>query len=351
MFSGTVRPRLHPAIPSRNFFLSLLALLCTALSVAEQAPKELRATDDSDSDGISDSVEQSLLTQFAPTFMVSSKECSGLPAEFVSGTPSPRVHATNGTIYGEVFPAKTLSTSPPLAEIHFYHLWKQDCGARGHLLDAEHVSVLVQASMSDLSTATWKALYWYAAAHQNTVCDTSQITRATIVNAEDHGATIWISAGKHASFLNETLCGRGCGGDMCQDMMPITITQIVNLGEPSHPMNGSDWIASREWPLTGKMNSTDFPDAAVARLNNLTLTEIAWFNTGKHPMQGTIAVSGTTANALANSGQNTISAISVGENSTSNALKRSYKNAVKALGSTTRSVCKALRLGPKNEPQ
>jgi len=318
--------------------------------VAEQAPKELSPTHDSDSDGISDAVEQSLLTQFAPTFMVSGNECSGLPAEFLSGTHLPRVRAANGTIYAEVFPAKNASTGQPAAEIHFYHLWKQDCGAHGHLLDAEHVSVLVQASMSDLSAATWKGLYWYAAAHQNTVCDASQITRASTVNAEDHGATVWISAGKHASFLNETLCGRGCGGDLCQEMTPMTITQIVNLGEPGHPMNGSGWIGSKEWPLAVKMNSTDFPDAAVARLNSLPPTKIAWFNAGKHPMQATIAVSGTTANALANSGQNTMSAISVGENSTSNALKRSYKNTVKALGNTTRHVGKALRLSPKKEP-
>ena len=338
-------------IPLRKVLIVLLVLLCAALSPAEQAPKELGPAEDSDSDGISDAIEQSLLTQFAPTFMVSGKECSGLPAEFFSGTHSPRVRTANGTIYGEVFPAKTVSSSQAAAEVHFYHLWKQDCGAHGHLLDAEHVSVLVQASTGDLSTATWKALYWYAAAHQNTVCDASQITRAATVNAEDHGATVWISAGKHASFLKETLCGRGCRGDLCQEMTPMTITQIVNLGEPSQPMNGSNWIASREWPLTAKMNSTDFPDAAVARLNNLTSTEIVWFNTGKHPMQGTIAVSGTTANALANSGQNTISAISVGENSTSNALKRSFKNTVKAFGSTTRNVSKALRLKSKKEPE
>ena len=350
MFSGTLRPRLLQAIPSQNFVIALLLLFSAALSVAEQAPKELTPTNDSDSDGISDAIEQALLTQFAPTFMVSGKECSGLPAEFFSGTRLPTVRATNGTIYGEVFPAKNVSAPQLAAEIHFYHLWKQDCGAHGHLLDTEHVSVLVRASMSDLSTATWKALYWYAAAHQNTVCDASQITRAATVNAEGHGATIWISAGKHASFLNETLCGRGCGGDLCQEMTPMTITQIVNLGEPTHPMNGSGWIASKEWPLAVKMNSTDFPDAAIARLNSLPPTDIAWFNAGKHPMQATIAVSGTTANALANSGQNTMSAISVGENSTSNALKRSYKNTVKALGNTTRSVGKALHLSPQKKP-
>lgn len=331
--------------------ITLLALLCATLSLAEQAPKELRPTNDSDSDGISDAVEQSLLTQFAPTFMVSGQECSGLPAEFLSGSHSPTVRAADGTIYGEVFPAKNVSTTQPAAEIHFYHLWKQDCGAHGHALDAEHVSVLVHASGDDLSTATWKALYWYSAAHQNTVCDDSQIARAATVNAEEHGATVWISAGKHASFLNETLCGRGCGGDLCQEMTPMTITQIVNLGEPSRPMNGSDWISSREWPLAAKMNTPDFPDAVVSRLNSLPPTEIAWFNPGKHPMQGTIAVSGLTANALANSGQDTIDALSLGEGSTSNALKTSYQNTVHALSKTARSVGKALRLDPKKEPR
>jgi len=279
--------------------------------------------------------------------MVSEKECSRLPAEFVSGNPVPTLQAENGTIYGEVFPVAIEDTSQPSAESHFYYLWKQDCGSHGHPLDAEHVSVLVRGLASDPSAASWKALYWYAAAHQNTVCDVSQISRASTLDAEHHGATIWISAGKHASFLAETLCGRGCGGDVCQEMQPAVISQIVNLGEPDQPMNGSAWISSRNWPLAAKMNSTDFPADAIARLNDLPPTEIAWFNAGKHPMQGTIAVSGITANALANSGQNTMDALAVSEDSTSNALKASYQNTVKALGNTARSVGRALRLTPK----
>ena len=306
---------------------------------------------DSDSDGINDAVEQSLLTQFAPTFMISSQECSSLPAQFASGTLFPTVQTENGTIYGEVFPVKTTSASEPSAEIHFYHLWKQDCGAHGHPLDAEHVSVLVQASNNDLSSATWKALYWYAAAHQNTVCDVSQISRASTLRAENHGATVWISAGKHASFLNETLCEHGCGGDLCQETTPLVVSQIVNLGEPDHPMNGSVWIMSNAWPLAARMNSTDFPATAISRLNSLPATDIAWFNAGKHPMQGTIAISGLTADALANSGHSTASAISVGQDSTGNALKRSYRNTVKALGSATRSISRSLRLNPEKEPR
>lgn len=283
--------------------------------------------------------------------MVSKQECSRLPAEFVSGNHVPTVRAENATIYGEVFPVATGGKSQPNAEIHFYHLWKQDCGAHGHPLDAEHVSVFVRASTNDLSATNWKALYWYAAAHQNTVCDASQISRASTLDAEDHGATVWISAGKHASFLGEALCGRGCGGDVCQEMQPAVINEIVNLGEPAQPMNGSEWISSRNWPLAAKMNSTDFPADAIARLNSLPPTEIAWFNAGRHPMQGTIAVSGLTANALANSGQNTMDALAISEDSTSNALKASYQDTVKALGNTARSVGKALRLTPKKEPR
>ena len=332
--------------PSKHSFLplvtSLLFLVCAPYLLVAQPG--LPVVSDSDSDGISDAVEQSLLTQFAPTFMVSRNECAGLPAEFISGNHSPAVQSENGTIYGEVFPLKTGTPAAPRVEIHFYHLWKQDCGAHGHALDAEHVSLLAQASTNDLSTANWKALYWYAAAHQNTVCDVSQIGRASTLGAEEHGATVWISAGKHASFLNERLCERGCGGDVCEEMTPMVISQIVNLGEPSQPMNGSVWMQSNKWALAAKMNSTDFPAAALARLTSLPATDIAWFNAGKHPMQGTIAISGLTADTLMNSGHTTAGGISVGEDSAGNALKKSYRNTVRALGSAKRSVGKALRL-------
>jgi len=145
----------------------------------------------------SDAVEQALLSQFAPTFMVSRQECSSLPAQFTSGVLTPTVQVENGTIDGEVFPVTPIGTSELTAEIHFYHLWREDCGAHGQPLDAEHVSVLVRPSASLQSLAGgWKALYWYAAAHQNTVCDVSQIARASTIDAEERGATVWISAGK-----------------------------------------------------------------------------------------------------------------------------------------------------------
>jgi hypothetical protein len=234
-------------------------------------------------------------------------------------------------------------------EIHFYHLWRQDCGAHGHPLDAEHVSVLVQASASDLTAAKWKALYWFAAAHENTVCDVSQIARASTLKAEEHGATVWISAGKHASFLNETLCRRGCGNDLCADTKPVAMDKVINLGELAQPMNGALWVNSSRWPLAAKMGATDFPPAPIARLNELPSTDIAWFNPGRHPSQQVIAISSSTADALGNSGGDTVSAISVAGDSTGNALQKSYHKTIHALGTSASHIGKLLHSTPKPE--
>src|SRR3984885_1331846 len=229
---------------------------------------------DSDHDGLSDDLEQALLIQFKPIFMVSQGDCSDVPAEFAPESPNPIVRAEDATIYGQVFPKNFGGTTEPMVEIHYYHLWKKDCGRMGHALDTEHVSVLIRASGTGPISSKWKATYWYAAAHEDTVCDASQISRASTLHAEDHGATVWISAGKHASFLNETLCRRGCGGDACLEMVPLSLAQIVNLGESSAPMNGALWIASSRWPLSTKMARTDFQPAVVARLERLPASDV-----------------------------------------------------------------------------
>ena len=268
------------------------------------------------------------------------------------------MQAEDGTIYGQVFPAAGATPAVPLVEIHFYHLWRRDCGGHGHPLDTEHVAVLVRASQPNLSEATWKALYWYAAAHENTVCDVSQIARATTLHAEDHGATVWISPGKHASYLNETLCRHGCGADRCEGMIALPPRVPINLGEPGAPLNGSLFISSKEWPLLAKMSSSNFPAAPLARLNQLPETDIAWFSPGRHPAQGIIAHSSSTEQALAGSGRNTSSAISVAgdstgqalstaNDSTGNALGKSYRHTRHALGLSARHVGEALHVTPK----
>lgn len=317
---------------------------------------------DSDHDGLSDALEQQLLDQFAPKFMVAEHDCSITPAEFEPEVQKPEVRADNGAIYGQVFPAKDPTDRSTLAEIHYYHLWRKDCGSHGHPLDTEHVAVLVRASDAHLATATWKAVYWYAAAHEDTVCDVSQIARAATLHAEDHGATVWISPGKHASYLNETLCQGGCGADRCENMVPLRTTALINLGEPSYPMNGSIFISSREWPLMAKMSNSNFPGAPIARLNQLPDTDIAWFNPGPHPAQGAIATSLHTEQAIAGSGRSTTAAISLAGNSTGdalataggstgNALLKTYRNIRHALGASARDVGDALQMTPKTTEQ
>ena len=79
-----------------------------------------------------------------PTFMIASHDCSTLPAEFMAGSATPQVEAENGAIYRQAFPAKSAAGGSPAVELHYDHLWKEDCGLHGHPLDTEHVAVLVQ---------------------------------------------------------------------------------------------------------------------------------------------------------------------------------------------------------------
>jgi hypothetical protein len=350
-----------------------ILLLVTACLLLARAPLSAQPPGseslfhaDSDGDGLSDALEQRLLDEFAPKFMLGEHDCSIRPAEFKPEVQTPDVEADNGTIYGQVFLAKSTIDQAAVAEIHYYHLWRRDCGSHGHPLDTEHVAVLIRASDANLETATWKGVYWYAAAHENTVCDVSQIARAATLQAEDHGATVWISLGKHASYLNKALCQRGCGADRCENMVPLRSTAPINLGEPNHPVNGSLFVSSREWPLMAKMSTTNFPAAAVERLNQLPDTDIAWFNAGPHPAQGVIAKSNITGQAIAESGRDTTSAISLAANSaedslstasgstgdaisaasdsSGNALRRSYRNTRHALGAVARHIGDALHI-------
>ena len=325
---------------------------------------------DSDQDGFSDALEQQLLNQFTPRFMVGQHDCSISPALFEPEMQTPTVQADNGTIYGQVFPVKDATAPSPAVEIHYYHLWRKDCGGHGHPLDTEHVAVLVRASDPHLDTATWRAVYWYAAAHEHTVCDVSQIARASTLHAEKDGATVWISPGKHASYLNIALCQAGCGADRCENMVALRPAAVINLGEPGHPMNGSLFISSAAWPLLAKMSASDFPSVPIARLNQLVDTDIAWFNPGRHPAQGVIARSSTTEQAIAGGGRNTTTAISLAGNSTENALSRagnsteqalsatndstgnalqkSYRHTSHAIGTSARHVGQALHITPRN---
>ncbi|HEX4277083.1 MAG TPA: hypothetical protein VHZ74_17125 [Bryobacteraceae bacterium] len=313
---------------------------------AQGGPVAAEAGFDTDHDGLSDELEQALLMRFAPRFMVDPSDCSRVPAEFRRDVATPTVEAENGSIYGQAFPSKMPGSGMAAAEIHFYHLWRTDCGSHGHPLDAEHVSVLVQAPASGQSAAEWKAVYWFAAAHEDTVCDVSQIARASTLHAEEHGATVWVSPGKHASFFDKRLASRGCGGDLFRETVLLPRGKLIDLGEPVHPMNGSSWVKAPGWALAAKMATSDFPEAPIARLNALPATEIAWFRPGRHPVQGAIAISGTTADAIGGGGKDTADAISLARDSTGNALQRSYRDTVDALAVSANHTRRFLRLTP-----
>ena len=294
---------------------------------------------DSDHDGLTDVEEQALLEQFAPRFMISRDDCAGQPAEFVVSVEKPLVASENGTIYGQAFPR---AAHPEQVELHYYDLWAKDCGEKGHNLDAEHASALLERDLA----GNWRARYWYAAAHEDTLCDASQMARAVALGAESHGPEVWISGGKHAAFLNRSICSRGCGADACVGSGALEAFHVVNLGEIGAPMNGATWASSAGWPLAKKMRRSDFSDARTGRLDHSPAQEIAWANPGKRPAQAAIlggdaALGGAatglhaTDSALTTADTNTSGALDIAQRKTGNALAKSYRGVKKALKAAT----------------
>jgi hypothetical protein len=321
----------------RALVLACTLVVISVAAVAQQSAPAIAV--DSDHDGLSDSLESTLLLRFLPSFMISGEDCSLRPAQFQPESAVPTVVAEDGTIYGQAFPRRSHSGE---IELHYYHLWRRDCGEMGHPLDAEHVSVLIGKSGHDAS-ATWKATYWYAAAHEDTVCDASQITRASTIDAETHGARIWISQGKHASFLNHDLCTHGCGGDKCNKMTQLTVEQIINLGELTAPMNGAIWLTSSQWPLRDKLRRTDFTAGRTDRLIRLPNTDVAWANPSKRPVQSAILGANAGIGGAMTGARATNTALVVADSNTSAALDQAKDNTARSVSGAIRSVGRALQ--------
>src|ERR1700760_4950125 len=98
--------------------LGLCMLLATTLPAQKMPPVAPAA--DSDGDGLSDSLEDQLLLQFEPRFMISREDCSVKPAAFETLQRVPTVVADDGTIYGQASPRKGHTGE---IELHYYHLW------------------------------------------------------------------------------------------------------------------------------------------------------------------------------------------------------------------------------------
>ncbi len=203
---------------------------------------------DLDRDGLADADEQQLLEQFLPRFHVATGDCDVKPSEFVAQGDLPVSKERNGVIYGRAFRAHAG------VELHFYHLWAKDCGLRGHDLDAEHVAVFL---ISD--GGKWKARYWYAAAHEDTVCDRGRAVRADRIGAEHRGPDVWLSAGKHASYFSPGACRFGCGADRCDRTELLAVPRVINLGEREQALNDATWVKLGNWQLEQKFASDFSP--------------------------------------------------------------------------------------------
>lgn len=296
---------------------------------------------DSDADGLADKIEQELLGKFAPEFMISVDECDGMPARFHPGSSKPQLLAKDGTIYGQVFPTALPGRSGSFVEVHYYHLWNRDCGRLGHDLDVEHVSALLWAATATEDAASRKSVYWYAAAHEDTVCDASHAIRSGFLNAEQQGPTVWISKGKHASFLDPEACHGGCGGDDCGVMRPLIIPEIVNLGERQAPMNAISWIEWPDWSLAEKMQ-TDFPAPVLAKLDASRESVLIPVHEAQAPFKTAIHVGGSTAGAQMTAARKTGKGLSTGSDAVGASLGKSASGTGNALKRTARAVWKFL---------
>lgn len=315
----------------------LFAIVFLCASARTQRTNEI----DSDHDGLSDAQEQALLERFMPRFQVSKTDCAVKPALFAEGLQKPTVVERDGTIYGQVTPRANAKGEDALVEVHFYDLWGVDCGRMGHPLDAEHVSVLLRAKTMDRPVEDWKAVSWFAAAHEATVCDASQVAAAKVFDAEKQGAIVWLSGGKHGAFLSEAICTQGCGGDRCVGMAPLEVARVVNLGEPGAAMHGAVWVGSSAWPLAAKMQS-DFSSAVIARLEQGGGVPVE-MNGAHGSVKGTIYVANSVANGLGTSGANTSAALSTADAKTEGTLSSADENTEGALAKSATTTSRAVK--------
>jgi len=322
---------------------AVVMILAAALPAEPGTPQEGSSTTvDLDHDGLPDVFEQALLKRFEPRFFLSAGECDGRPAEFRAGIENPGVQSKNGTIYGQVFPRPSTRDGAAAVEIHYYHLWERDCGRQGHALDAEHVSALVRAMSPDLPAEQWQAAYWYAAAHEDTVCDASHGAKASTLGAELSGPEVWISKGKHASFLSHERCSHGCGSDRCDVPVLLRRTQLINIGELRSPMNGAVWVNSRRWPLARKMTS-DFDDARVALLESAGTSDAAVLVKQKRSApQSIVSASNRTLDSLVESRRNTGLSLLTAAKKTDTAMGTSAAGVPASVDETSHAVVNSM---------
>jgi len=276
------------------------------------------AAGDADRDGVPDEVEAAVLEQFRPTLLISRGECDGFPASFVAGERHPKVAARDGTLYARV--SASAVRPGEWLEIHYYHLWGKDCGKNSHDLDAEQAAVLVERVQGE-----WIARYWWAAAHEATVCERSNAARAQWLRAEKRGATVYVSRGKHASFLSKDLCSWGCGGDSCEEVQPAPAGRIVNLGEGNALAEGLQWMESNRWPLREKFGPV-FTAGLLDRLDRAEGSRVVGRDGAMYPIQAVALAGSETADGLDTGKKHTGKALGTAKEKTDGALRKAARS-------------------------
>lgn len=316
----------------------VLALLLAAC-VSWAAPA---AAQDLDRDGLADQLEQALLERFRPTFVLSAGECDGQPATMAPWAADPRVIDRDGTIYGHVARRDTQPGRVEI-EIKYFHLWGRDCGRPSHALDIERVSVLVHAPAVDVPLDEWEAAYWYAAAHEGTVCDASSGAAAAALRATRVGPYVYVSRGKHASYLNRGHCKWGCGSDLCDPGPPVGHGPIVNLGERDAPLNGATWLGSRRWGLAAKLE-TDFDPTRRGRFDRERPAAVAALHVGRRPIQAPILGGDTGLDSLILAGKTATLSLDAAADATATAVEATGQAVATAARKTSRGIAWFLRL-------
>lgn len=326
------------------FLLACLLVLIAFPALGQEAP----AAVDEDGDGLTEAFEQSLLERFLPRFHVTRDDCAGLPAAFAPNEAEPRVLTQDGTIYGQAFPVA--SSDGPRIELHYFHLWAKDCGRLAHPLDVEGVSVLLAADDPAATADQWRALYWYAAAHEETVCDVSHGAQAKALDAETQGGNVFISRAKHASYLSQKRCKLGCGGDSCKNSVEMPVARVVNLGQPGRPLHGSAFIRSSRWPLAKKMES-DFTETVVQQLAGANPKKIVAVNSALPPVRATINAGEQILSGTGTGKRHTGSALKTGKDATGSALGKAFRATGRFLGGEKKAKTADASAAPASAPQ
>lgn len=332
----------------------VLHRICALVFLGVSALATTHAGDvDADRDGLPDAFEQAMLRKFVPKFHISRNDCDVAPAEFEPVVSQPKLKARNGTIYGHVLPVQRPDAAGVWIEIHYFHLWANDCGQNGHPLDVESVSALLRAENNDWRPESWQATHWYAAAHEGTLCDMNNAATAAALASFHHGPDVWVSKDKHATFLSKELCTRGCGKDECENTTPLQVAALINLGELGASLSGAEWLTSPSWPLASKM-TPDFTESVMARIPTGNGPDVVPAREIARGTRTVIKIAGSTYASLAEANSSTGAAlasgleggtlgIDVAANSVGKSAKRTHASLQSTLTVTRNSLRNAFR--------